>query len=80
MNVTSFCCSHDQKTSENIPADVDIDSDVTDGNVFGCVNGGNPIIILLFVTDAGTLVIPFKLFRVCSMPKPLFPLFWCGLS
>lgn len=57
-----------------VPVDVDIESDVTDGNVFDCVSDGNPISILLFDTDDGTLVIPFKLFSAESKLKPLFPL------
>lgn len=60
--------------------DVGIESDVIGGKLFGCDNDGNPIIILLFDTDDGTLVIPFKLFSVESKLKPLFPLLWCGLS
>lgn len=53
--------------------DVDIGSDVTDGRLlFDCVNGGKPIIMLLFDTDAETLVMPFKLFNVESRLKPLF--------
>lgn len=63
---------------ECLPADVDSESDGADGKVFDCDNDGTPIIIL-FATDAGILVIPFRLFSVESMPKPLFPLLWCGL-
>lgn len=59
---------------EKVPDDVDIESDVTGGKVFDCVNDGNPINILLFDTDDGTFVIPFKLFNVESKLKPLFPL------
>lgn len=64
-----------------LPADVDSASDGADGKVFDCDNDGNDgtPIIMLFATDAGILVIPFRLFSVESMPKPLFPLLWCGL-
>lgn len=51
-----------------------MESAVTDGKVEDCVNDGSPIIMLLFVTDGGTLVKPFKLFSAESMLKPLFPL------
>lgn len=59
-----------------LPDDDDIESVTADGMAFDCVSDGNAgtPIIMLFATDAGTLVIPFKLFSAASMPKPLFPL------
>lgn len=51
--------------------DVDIESAVTGGKVFG--NDVMPI-ILLFDTADGTFVMPFKLFSVESKLNPLFPL------